>query len=48
MPTFGAGAVVISEGKVLLIKRRDCEAWALPGGNAFRLSREAENPGYDL
>lgn len=33
MPTFGAGAVVISEGKVLLIKRRDCEAWALPGGN---------------
>lgn len=33
MPTFGAAAVVISEGNVLLIKRRDCEAWALPGGN---------------
>ena len=33
MPTFGAAAVVISAGKVLLIKRRDCEAWALPGGN---------------
>ena len=32
MPTIGASAVVISSGEVLLIKRRDCEAWAVPGG----------------
>ena len=31
MPTIGASAVVTS-GEVLLIKRRDCEAWAVPGG----------------
>ena len=33
MPTIGASAIVTSAEKVLLIKRRDCEAWALPGGN---------------
>ena len=32
MPTFGAGAVVLDQGKVLLIKRRDVEVWALPSG----------------
>ncbi len=33
MPTIGASAIVTSAEKVLLIKRLDCEAWALPGGN---------------
>ncbi|MDE3000632.1 MAG: NUDIX domain-containing protein [Gemmatimonadota bacterium] len=33
MPTIGASAIVTSADEVLLIKRRDCEAWALPGGN---------------
>ena len=32
MPNFGASAVVVSDGQVLLIKRRDVEVWALPGG----------------
>ena len=32
MPTLGAAAVVVDQGKVLLIKRRDVEVWALPGG----------------
>lgn len=32
MPNFEASAVVISDGQVLLIKRRDVEVWALPGG----------------
>ena len=32
MPNFGASAVVVSDGQVLLIKRRDVEIWALPGG----------------
>lgn len=33
MPTIGASAVVSASGNVLLIKRKDCDAWALPGGN---------------
>ena len=32
MPNFGSSAVVVSDGQVLLIKRRDVEVWALPGG----------------
>ena len=32
MPTLGAAAAVAYRGKVLLIKRRDVEIWALPGG----------------
>ena len=32
MPTFGAAAVVIDDGKILLMKRRDVEVWSLPGG----------------
>lgn len=32
MPTLGAAAVVLRDGEVLLIKRRDFEVWALPGG----------------
>ncbi len=32
MPTLGAAAVVLQNYKVLLIKRRDVEVWALPGG----------------
>ena len=32
VPNFGASAVVVSDGQVLLIKRRDVEVWALPGG----------------
>ena len=32
MPSFGAMAVVIAEDKVLLIRRRDAEIWALPAG----------------
>ena len=32
MPTFAANAAVFDGGEVLLIKRRDLEVWALPGG----------------
>ncbi len=32
MPNFGASAVIVSDGQILLIKRRDVEVWALPGG----------------
>ena len=32
MPSFGAMAVVLSAGKVLLQKRLDSEVWALPAG----------------
>ena len=33
MPSFGASAVVINSGKVLLIQREDFEVWGLPGGS---------------
>ena len=32
MPSFSASAVVIEEGQVLLIQRKDFEVWGLPGG----------------
>lgn len=32
MPNLGAEAVVISDGKVLLVKKKDLQVWALPGG----------------
>ena len=32
MPSLGASAVVIDSGRLLLIQRRDLEAWSLPGG----------------
>ena len=32
MPSLGASAVIVEDGKVLLIKREDFEVWALPGG----------------
>ena len=32
MPTYGVEIAVFDAGKVLLIKRRDFQVWALPGG----------------
>lgn len=32
MISIGAGAVIVEDGKVLLVKREDLEVWALPGG----------------
>ena len=34
MPTYGVEIAVFDAGKVLLIKRRDLQVWALPGGGS--------------
>ena len=33
MPNLSASSVVICAGKVLMVKRKDIEAWCLPGGH---------------
>jgi ADP-ribose pyrophosphatase YjhB (NUDIX family) len=32
LPSLGASAVIVEDGRILLIKREDFKVWALPGG----------------